>query len=238
MDAKTLELLAGKEFNEILAGDHILKELEKARYNSADDKQLLLEVLGLGDYRIGKLPVRPLTVAKWSFLWLLESPFVIGGAAEIRDWDIFLYILSQMDLRELNCPVEKIAENATGFALAAGLDAETLLEEVKNIIKSAFLPFDMMPLKTSGDSGESGIYDGIWASFMASTAARESGMSFDYCLHRMSLSTVCSLIVNWNRRESVDGGQIRRRIPQEIEEKITERIDTLAKGYIEKKSLE
>ena len=238
MDAKTLELLAGKEFNEILAGDHILKELEKARYNSADDKQLLLEVLGLGDYRIGKLPVRPLTVAKWSFLWLLESPFVIGGAAEIRDWDIFLYILSQMDLRELNCPVEKIAENATGFALAAGLDAETLIEEVKNIIKSAFLPFDMMPLKTSGDSGESGIYDGIWASFMASTAARESGMSFDYCLHRMSLSTVCSLIVNWNRRESVDGGQIRRRIPQEIEEKITERIDTLAKGYIEKKSLE
>lgn len=238
MDAKTLELLAGKEFNEILAGDHILKELEKARYNSADEKQLLLEVLDLGDYRIGKLPIRPLTVAKWSFLWLLESPFVIGGAAEIRDWDIFLYILSQMDLRELNCPVERIAENATGFALATGLDAETLIEEVKNIIKSVFLPFDMMPLKTSGDSGESGIYDGIWASFMASTAARESGMSFDYCLHRMSLSTVCSLIVNWNRRESVDGGQIRRMIPQEIEEKITARIDTLAKGYIEKKSLE
>ena len=238
MDAKTLELLAGKEFNEILAGDHILKELEKARYNSAAEKQLLREVLDLGDYRIGKLPIRPLTVAKWSFLWLLESPFVIGGAAEIRDWDIFLYILSQMDLRELSCPVERIAENATGFALATDLDAETLIEEVKNIIKSAFLPFDMMPLKTSGDSGESGIYDGIWASFMASTAARESGMSFDYCLHRMSLSTVCSLIVNWNRRESVDGGQIRRRIPQEIEEKITERIDTLAKGYIEKKSLE
>ncbi len=238
MDAKTLELLAGKEFNEILAGDHILKELEKARYNSADEKQLLLEVLDLGDYRIGNLPIRPLTVAKWSFLWLLESPFVIGGAAEIRDWDIFLYILSQMDLRELNCPVERIAENATEFALATGLDAETLIGEVKNIIKSAFLPFDMMPLKTSGDSGESGIYDGIWASFMASTAARESGMSFDYCLHRMSLSTVCSLIVNWNRRESVNGGQIRRRIPQEIEEKITARIDTLAKGYIEKKSLE
>ena len=83
MDAKTLELLAGKEFNEILAGDHILKELEKARYNSAAEKHLLLEVLDLGDYRIGKLPVRPLTVAKWSFLWLLESPFVIGGAAEL-----------------------------------------------------------------------------------------------------------------------------------------------------------
>ena len=238
MDAKTLELLAGKDFNEILAGDLILKELEKARYNSAAEKQLLLEVLDLGDYRIGNLPIRPLTVASWSFLWLLESPFAVGGAAEICDWDIFLYILSQMDLRELNCPIEKIAENANGFALATGLNAEALASEVKNIIKSAFLPFDMMPLKTSGNSGESGIYDGIWASFMASTAARESGMSFDYCLHRMSLSTVCSLIVNWNRRESVDGGQIRRRIPQEIEEKITERIDALAKEYIEKKSLE
>ena len=99
MDTEILELLAGKEFNEILAGDHILKELEKARYNSAAEKQLLLEVLDLGDYRIGKLPIRPLTVAKWSFLWLLESPFVIGGAAEIRDWDIFLYILTSDEKR-------------------------------------------------------------------------------------------------------------------------------------------
>ena len=238
MDAKTLELLAGKEFNEILAGDAVLKELEKARYNSAGEKQLLLEVLQLGDYRIGKLPIRPLTVAKWSFLWLLESPFVIGGAVGLGDLDVFLYVLSLMDLRELNCSLEKIAKRADGYALAADLEAGELIDEVKNVIKSAFLPFDMMPLKTSGDSGESGIYDGIWASFMASTAARESGMSFDYCLHRMSLSTVCSLIVNWNRRESEDGGQIRRRIPQEIEEKITARIDTLAKGYIEKKSLE
>ena len=238
MDTEILELLAGKEFNEILAGDAVLKELEKARYNSAGEKQLLLEVLQLGDYRIGKLPIRPLTVAKWSFLWLLESPFVIGGAVGLGDLDVFLYVLSLMDLRELNCSLEKIAKRADGYALAADLEAGELIDEVKNVIKSAFLPFDMMPLKTSGDSGESGIYDGIWASFMASTAARESGMSFDYCLHRMSLSTVCSLIVNWNRRESVDGGQIRRRIPQEIEEKITARIDTLAKGYIEKKSLE
>ena len=238
MDTEILELLAGKEFNEILAGDAVLKELEKARYNSAGEKQLLLEVLQLGDYRIGKLPIRPLTVAKWSFLWLLESPFVIGGAVGLGDLDVFLYVLSLMDLRELNCSLEKIAKRADGYALAADLEAGELIDEVKNVIKSAFLPFDMMPLKTSGDSGESGIYDGIWASFMASTAARESGMSFDYCLHRMSLSTVCSLIVNWNRRESEDGGQIRRRIPQEIEEKITARIDTLAKGYIEKKSLE
>ena len=238
MDTEILELLAGKEFNEILAGDAVLKELEKSRYNSAGEKQLLLEVLQLGDYRIGKLPIRPLTVAKWSFLWLLESPFVIGGAVGLGDLDVFLYVLSLMDLRELNCSLEKIAKRADGYALAADLEAGELIDEVKNVIKSAFLPFDMMPLKTSGDSGESGIYDGIWASFMASTAARESGMSFDYCLHRMSLSTVCSLIVNWNRRERVDGGQIRRRIPQEIEEKITARIDALAKGYIEKKSLE
>ena len=149
-----------------------------------------------------------------------------------------MYVLTLLDLREISCSLDELAEKAQGYALATMLDADTLTAEVKNIIKSAFLPFDMMPLKTSGTSGESGIYDGIWASFMASTAARESGMAFDYCLHRMTLSTVCSLIVNWNRRESVDGGQIRRRIPQEIEEKITKRIDALAKEYIEKKSQE
>lgn len=236
MDAKTLELLAGKEFNEILAGDAVLKELEESRYNSAADKQLLLEVLGLGDYRIGKLPVRPLTVAKWSFLWLLESPFVIGGAAAICDWDIFLYVLSQMDLRLTSCSLEEIAKQAEGYALATGLDADGLVSEVKSVIKSAFLPFEMIP--SSSGNPENSIYDGIWASFMASTAARESGMNFDYCLHQMSLSCVCSLIVNWRRRESIDGNKIQRRIPPEVEAKINERIDVLAQEYIEKNKQE
>ena len=228
-----MELLAGKEFNDILAGDAVLQELEKSRYNSEAEKQLLLEVLQLGDYRIGKLPVRPLTVAKWSFLWMLESPFVVGGAATICDWDIFLYVLSQMDLRLTNCSIAEIAKQAEGYALATGLDADRLVSEVKSVIKSAFLPFEMMPSLPTGNP-ENSIYDGVWASFMASAAARESGMNFYYCLHQMSLSCVCSLIVNWRRRESIDGNKIQRRTPLEVETKINERIDVLAKEYIRK----
>ena len=234
MDIKTLKLLAGKEFNEILAGDAVLKELEAAKYNPEQEKRLLLEVLQLGDYRVGNLPVRPLTIAKWSFLWMLKSPFVVGGTAEIHDWDIFLYVLSQIDLQEISCSIDEISAKADGYALATQLDAKNLLEEVRSMIKSAFLPFEMLPPKTSGNTAENGIYDGMWASFMAGIAARESGMDFNYCLHKMSLSCVCTLWVNWQRRESIDGDKIRRRTPPEIEQQISERFDILAKEYIAK----
>lgn len=227
-----MELLAGKEFNDILAGDAVLQELEKSRYNSEAEKQLLLEVLQLGDYRIGKLPVRPLTVAKWSFLWMLESPFVVGGAVQIHDLDIFLYVLSLIDLRDINCPFEEIAKQSDGYALATDLGAEELIAEVKSVIKSSFLPFEMLTFGVSVNSDDSGVYDGIWACSMAAAAARESGMVFDYCLHNMSLSCVCSLIVNYQRRERIDGDKIRRVIPQDVEKKITARVDDLAQKYL------
>ena len=232
MNAEEIKLLAGEEFNNILAGDAVLNALEKMKYSSKESWQLLLEVLQLGDYRIGNLPVRPLTVAKWSLLWLLESPFVVGGTAELKDWDIFLYVLAQLDLRQLDLPLDRIALEAEGFTLATALEADALEAEVKNVIKSAFLPFEMMPLKASGKSSEDGVYDGMWASFMAAAAARESGMSFDYCMHQMTLGCVCALVVNWHRRESMDADKIHRRFPEDIERKIAERIDVLAQEYI------
>lgn len=234
MDAATLELLAGKEFNATLAGDVVLKELEKSQYNNAEAKQLLLEILGVGDYRIGKLPVRPLTAAKWAFLWMLESPLVTGGAATIRDLDIFLYVASQIDLREIPCAVDEISEQAEGFALATELEAEQLFAEVKSMIQTAFRPFEMMPVKKSANSPEDGVYDGVWANFMAGVAAKESAMTFDYCLHNMSLANVCTFYVNYYRRESLDGRKVRRNVPQKIKQQIEARIDLLAEEYIAK----
>ena len=63
-----LQQLAGPEFNRILAEDPVLAELEKQKYNKILHSRVLMDCLGLGDYRIGNLPVRPLTAAKWAFL--------------------------------------------------------------------------------------------------------------------------------------------------------------------------
>ena len=62
-------------------------------------------------------------------------------------------------------------------------------------------------------------------------------MEFDYCLHNMSLSCVCSLIVNYQRRERIDGDNIRRVIPQDVEKKITASMDERAQKYLAEKQV-
>ena len=90
MTEAQLRLLATPEFNAILAADPELNYLASLKYNEIAEKRVLLELLGLGDYRIGKLPVRPLTAAKWAFLWMFDSPLVTDAAMTAEDFDFVL----------------------------------------------------------------------------------------------------------------------------------------------------
>ena len=68
--------LASAEFNLLLQNDQVLKDLENSKYDKRAHSCALLEALCLGEFRIGKLPVLPLTAAKWAFLWILGNGFV------------------------------------------------------------------------------------------------------------------------------------------------------------------
>ena len=232
--ADEYRILAGKEFNLILAEDPEIKRLEGLKYDKTLESRVLMEIMGLvGGYHIGKLPCLPLTAAKWAFLWMVDSPFVIGGAAGPAEVDLILYILSEPDLRKIPCGVHEIPAVASGYAFATGLRTEDIFSEIRGIIHTAFQPLEMLP--RSDGAGESERFDGVWATHVAGLAARESGMPFDYCLHQMSLSAVCAFFVNWRKRESSDSEQIRRRPSAEIEEKISERINALSKEFLKKK---
>lgn len=227
-------ILAGEDFNALLAQDAELKRLEGLKYDKTLEARFLMEVLGVGDFRIGKLPVRPLTAAKWAFLWLLESPFVIGGKIDAADVDIILYVLSVWDIREIAVAPHEIPAAASDYRLAPGIPMEEVRSEVRQIVNAAFLPLEMLP-PSAGSSSEPERFDGIWATHVAGLAARESGMSFNYCLHRMSLSAVCGFFVNWRRREGSDADQIRRRPNEEIQALISARVDALATDFLNKK---
>lgn len=203
-------------------------------YDKALENRFLMEVLGIGDFRIGKLPVRPLSAAKWAFLWLLESPFAVGGEINGAAVDVVLYVLSVWDLREIAVAPHEIPAAASDYRLATGIPMDETVAAVRRAVGVAFLPLDMLP-PLPGGSGEPLRFDGIWATHVAGIAARESGMPFNYCLHRMSLSTVCGLFVNWRRREGADADQIRRRPNEEVQQLISDRIDALALDFLSKK---
>ena len=229
-----LQQLAGPEFNRILAEDSVLAELEKQKYNKILHSRVLMDCLGLGDYRIGNLPVRPLTAAKWAFLWMLGSPLVCGGGqAGGTDLDVALFILSCQDLRKLNCSLAEIPGAAAGMTRATGLPETECLQEVYSEIRSAFLPLEMLPRENAGDDGDHP-FDGMWVTHIAGTAARESGMPFMVCLHEYPLAGCCCLFVNSVRRKTKKPEEIRYRTPEEIRIRMDERIEELADAFLKK----
>lgn len=221
-------------FNALLAQDAELRRLESLKHDKALEARFLMESLGVGDYRLGKLPVRPLTVAKWAFLWMLESPFVTGEGIAAADIDVMLYVLSVWDIREVGVAPHEIPAAASGYLHAAGLATSDVLDEVWQIINVAFLPLEMLPSPPAADASEPVRFDGMWVTHAAGLAARESGMPFSYCTHRMSLSTVCAFFVNWRKREGTEAEQIRHRPGREIQRLMDARINDLMMEFLHK----
>ena len=244
--------LASAEFNLLLQNDQVLKDLENSKYDKRAHSCALLEALCLGEFRIGKLPVLPLTAAKWAFLWILGNGFVSDlsnksdglatakhsedGLATAKrsedgsdtDIDVMLYILSIPDLADIDCNLHEVPVKASGYRFAPQLPRDELVKEIYDMISRAFLPLAMLPAKKTDN--EEAYFDEIWLTAVAGCAARESGESLYYCMHKMSLSTVFALWVNYRRREGTE--KISYPVPSEIEKKIADRVDQLGREFL------
>ena len=224
--------LASAEFNMLLQDDPVLEELENQKYDKTAHYVALLEVLQLGEFRIGKLPVLPLTAAKWAFLWMLGNGFVSDKSDKSDgsdvDLDVMLYILSIPDLADIDCNLHEVPAKASGYRFAPQLPREEVAKEIQGMISQAFLPLAMLPAKKTDN--EDAYFDEIWLTAVAGCAARESGESLYYCMHKMSLSTVFALWVNYRRRESTE--KISYPVPSEIEKKIADRVDQLGREFL------
>ncbi len=234
MSPEEMKRLASREFSAVLAADPVLRELRSHLTGRKNTIPAALDAILLtGGDRIGDLPVLPLTAAKWAFLWVVDDPLVTGkNTVTETELNVFLYVLSCPDLRRLDFALSSLPAEAHGYAAATGLDAETLLREIRAVIANAFSPLGMLP-KSGGDPGEV-FYDGAWLAWIASIAVRESGMPYDRVIHELPLSLVCNLYVAWRRREGADGDRIRRVQDAEIMDQITARVDELGKEFLRK----
>ncbi|MBR1951170.1 MAG: hypothetical protein IKA32_01245 [Lentisphaeria bacterium] len=230
--SEELRRLASAEFNLLLQNDQVLKDLENSKYDKRAHSCALLEALCLGEFRIGKLPVLPLTAAKWAFLWMLGNGFVSDSSDKSdlsdTDIDVMLYILSIPDLADIDCNLHEVPVKASGYRFAPQLPRDELVKEIYDMISRAFLPLAMLPAKKTDN--EDAYFDEIWLTAVAGCAARESGESLYYCMHKMSLSTVFALWVNYRRREGTE--KISYPVPSEIEKKIADRVDQLGREFL------
>ena len=233
-----LRRLATPEFNRILAADPVLAALQRESRQGSVEKANLLDALDLsGNLTIGNLPVRPLTAAKLALLWIVENALIPGAEndATITDYDVFLYVLSRMDLREdISCAsLAGLPAEASGLSLATGLPPEDLTAQCRTMIRKALRPLSMMPLDDAdGNDEQPPTYDLDWITRVCGIAARESNQPFELCLHRMPLALVCAFYVDHTRRNAANGNEVKKRPDTVLANAIDARIDELAKDFL------
>ena len=225
-------LNADPEFQKLFREDPELNALECDRGDEAAELLLLSEVLGFG-VRVGKLPTHPLTAARWSLLWTLDNAYTRVRPVTVLDVEVFLYVLTR-DVRRIDCSLHEIPVAASGYLAASGLNALDAHDAITRIIDAAFLPLRMVPDEQSSEERR---YDALWLARIAGVAARESGMTLDYCKFEMSLGEVTCLFIAMLQRETPEeyARRIRRRPDLETEAKILKRTLELQNEYLAKK---
>ena len=227
-------ILAGKEFNRILKDDPVLRDLEKRKYDKNAETRLLLVTLGLGRWSIGALPVLPLTASKWCFLWILDNGFVLDrDPVTPEDVDTFLYVLAQPDLRKLDLPLHAIPGAASGFRTATGLSPGEILGEIREVIRDAFRPLELIP--AGGEVEDEPHYDTLWMTRICGIAGRESGIRADEVCREMPLSAVCAFYVNWLIENADDPRKYQRMPDGKTIAKMDARIEELAEKFLHRK---
>ena len=231
------ELTVDQDFQTLFKQDKVLDELEAETYNETKEFFSLNWFLGLAPVAVGKLPLQPLTPAKWSFLWAVGNSYARGGDCRLRDADVFLYVLAK-DLRDLGCTVSELPVKAAGFTAAAGLDFRQAHEEIRFLVDVAFLPLQLLPQPKSGLDNEEEKdvprFDVEWLADLGSVVTKESGEPASYILHRMPMNTACAYVVS--ARKAVDTKhEVGRRPSAQISQDMMERAYALGRSYLDRK---
>ncbi|MBR2427674.1 MAG: hypothetical protein IKB16_13135 [Lentisphaeria bacterium] len=212
LSKQQLRILADSEdFQKIIATDPVLDFLESLQYNERNEILNLQENLGF-PIVFGKLSTRPLTPAKWAFLWLKKSPYTRVMDVLKKDAVYFLAVLSAKTLSEIP-PLEEIRKRAA-------IPVTELHEQITAYLRRCFSPLQLLP--ASGNKEQPIRFDADWLFRICSIAAQESHTPIRQVMHGMSLNQVCWLYIDY-RRKFDRHNAIRRRHSGEIAARMMDR---------------
>ena len=225
-DKQQFFLASSREFDDVLANDPVLKELDAQRIDYTRERELLHESIG-GTWRVANIDVPPITPVVWSLLWVLKSPFTRKNATiRVLDVAVFLYLLSH-PLSVIRLSTIEADAKAAGSAWGLPEDAATITEELLHLIEIAHAPLKMLPETVS--NGEE-VYDSDWLLSVCSIAARESGEPLHDVFTDFPLSVVFGLLVV-RARKANPGSRYTKRSPEWVSKRELERTNELAAEF-------
>lgn len=196
-------------FQNRFATDPILDSIDSFKENKSDEYKGIMAVLRNTLLLEGK-KINCITPAVWSFLWVIDSPFVTNDNEPTElDVDIFLYILfngigtgNSMEIPE------KAHKYTTEYLQWSYEEAITL---IKASIYYSFKPLQLFP--TSNSSGKVS-FDADWLTSVVARVHSVTGYTPEYILHEMSLAACCYYFAQYRRAQGDD--TIYKRTDEEI----------------------
>ena len=217
------------EFEKILNADPVLNELERAKYNPRDEYFALLTVLG-GEFRVCGIPVQPLTPALWSFLWVSQNAFALNRSISESDVDFMLSLLST-GLGRLRGSAADFAVKSAGFCRRSGIDVAEAATDLREMIRIAFRPLEMIPRAPGETQSPERVFDADWLTRLTSIVCAETNYTAETVMFEISLTSCCYFYVQFLRRNDVKN-LISRRPDSELCREIFERTMALGREFL------
>ena len=228
-----VRLASSAEFQQFLAKDPEMQNLEASQINYDVEKAMLWETLG-GTYRICGVEVSPITPAIWAFLWLTRNALCTGKPPVLQDVANALYLLSH----SLNgFHFASFEENAREFAESINLTKEDIVtawEELVEMVERMNSPLKMLPsAESASKSMEEPVFDTDWFLSVCSIAASEANVTLDEIATHYPLSAVYGLLVIRARKANPDSC-ISRHTPEYVGKRMLERTEELVEEFLNK----
>lgn len=204
------ELTVDEEFQNRFATDKVLDEIDEMKTNMNDEFKCIQLVIG-NKIKINEKLFSALTPSMWSFLWVIDSPFV-NYEKDVKevDVDMFFYLLENGigdgDTVRIISDSLKYTEKHLKMTYDEGLSIIT------SIIKISFKPLNLFPkTNTSGGRNE---FDADWLTSLITKVHQVTGYSPDHIMNEMALTSACYYFAQYRRMNGSD--QIFKRTDEEI----------------------
>lgn len=228
-----IRLASSADFQQFLADDPEMQNLEASQIDYDVEKAMLWETLG-GTHQICGVEVSPITPAIWCFLWLTRNALCTGKPPVMQDVANAFYLLTH-NLNEFH--FDTFEENARQFSESIGFSKEdfaTAWEEMVDMVERMNSPLRMLPhAESASATGEEPVFDTDWFLSVCSIAANEANVTMDEIASHYPLSAVYGLLVIRARKANPDSC-ISRHTPEYVGKRMLERTDELAEEFLTK----
>ena len=202
-------LTLDEEFQKRFGSDEILDQLDQQKYNPTE-QLLLFQSINNEKIEIYQQKIKPITPKIWTFLWIIDSPF-INTKKEISqvDIDIFLYLM-QNQVKDI-IPSNIVSE-AVGYCQKNNIDYEVAVKIIYQAMRLAFKPLSLFP-KSNISGNVQMYYDSEWLTGTIAKVHAVTGL-FPEQIMNMSLTAICYYFAQFAKMNGAEN--IYRRSPEEI----------------------